>query len=259
MDNYSLDLFRLCPKKFYWRIEEDLVDATKPISPALSYGIAMHEALAQPDVESAMAAFGEAYKDHCNHNDERRTMLLGLDTVEEYFEHYKNDGVVTEQVEIGFTASINDNIVYTGRIDKLVTFEGEPMVMEHKTTALPLFKAQPSPHNQITGYMYAAGALTGKPYNKCILDLIKVSKKGPEFHRVITDRTPEQFDEWRQSIIQTRLMIDACRARNTWPQNAPTACSMWGAECEYLPLCLSNWTGEPPAGMYRREKWQPYE
>ena len=89
LDNYSLSLFRECPRKYSNRIQQGLIPQTTGggMAPELLFGIAMHNAMdtlfAEQNVDLACARFLDSYQPVPE--DIKRTPGRGISIIEDYW------------------------------------------------------------------------------------------------------------------------------------------------------------------------------
>jgi hypothetical protein len=123
---------------------------------------------------------------------------------------------------------------YGGIFDGLVEFSGAVYVLEHKTTSQlgSYYFDQFRPNNQVTGYTWGGGLLSGKRVGGAIINAIGVYKSGPtRFERQITVRAEIEIAEWLQSVHATCEQIRQCQRTGIWHLQT-IACTMYG-KCEY--------------------------
>lgn len=260
IDNYALSLFRTCPQMYFWRIVRKLVPDA-PIDTALSYGIAVHEALKEESLEAACRAFAENFE--ANPDDDKRTLDGGLLLLAGYFDWWKQAPLKIHEKEVYFSIILSDDTVYEGRIDKVVSFRDETYVMEHKTTSIQFNKFIVNPNSQIEGYMVGLQVVTGQEINKCLVDLIQVTKNhsryedGSAFARVVTTRAGYQLKNWIKEVNHSIRAIRLSEEFEMWPKNTGS-CIQYMKPCPYLGLCQAckNWK-KVAKDLYRKEPWEP--
>lgn len=130
-------------------------------------------------------------------------------------------------------------IDYGGIFDGLVRFGDKVWVFEHKTTSQlgTYYFNQFKPNNQVTGYIWAAGQLSGLDVAGAIINAIGVYKTGKtKFERQITTRN-QQFDieEWKLNVYDTCVEIRNHQMSGRYPQRTPS-CTQYGL-CEFHQVC----------------------
>ncbi len=182
-----------------------------------------------------------------------------------YFKHYAKDMLEVARdvegkplIERNFEFLMHEEpgleIRYFGTIDVILRNRqnGLLLVADHKTTAAlgQEFYARCKPNPQYTGYVWGARECLGIETDLFMVNGIQVAKTKQEFARQITNRTAEDFEELRLSVVEiTKRWLTA--PAHGWPMNAPTPCSQYGG-CQYLSVC------EVPASMKMsviRAKW----
>jgi hypothetical protein len=268
VDNFLLALFQTCPAKYKLRAKEHWTSRRR--SGALGFGGAIHEGLAEwyrsGDREKALIHMATKWPTNLP-IDDWRTKEKGLNTLAQYIREYptENFSIVgapeAPMVECTFTFATglylycwecgdigNDNpdnicdncgepleeIEYGGIFDGLVNFAGSVYVLEHKTTSQlgKYYFNQFKPNNQITGYIWGAGLLSGQPVGGALVNALGVYKVSePKFERQLTNRSQSEIEEWLANVRNTCLLIQDCERRGTWPLHT-AACCLYG-KCEY--------------------------
>ena len=141
-------------------------------------------------------------------------------------------------VEHSFQLPVDNGLIFSGHIDRVVDFNDEPYVMDQKTTGStisPHWFDQFKPHHQFSMYTFAGKAIWGLPIQGVIIDGIQIAVGFSRVQRSISMRTNEELEEWYRD---TMLLIEDTQ-RNTlrgyFPMN-PTACDKYGG-CTYRGVC----------------------
>lgn len=124
-------------------------------------------------------------------------------------------------------------IEYGGIFDGLVEYGGI-YVLEHKSTSVlgSYYFNQFKPNNQVTGYIWAAGKLSGQKVGGALVNAIGVYKAGAtKFERQITNRSEAEIQAWLINLRNSCQMIADCERRGFWPQHTGS-CTIYG-KCEY--------------------------
>jgi hypothetical protein len=206
--------------------------------------------------------------------------------------------VTPSLIEVGFAFPLVDDgsIIFCGRLDGVVEYQGALWVLEHKTTgqiSAPWLDAF-SLDSQLSGYIWAAQQHVGKPVAGAFLNAVEFSKlpggitpggQAPKrcpthkvlydecgdlhatFQTVVVSRTPDQLEEWRKSMLHLARRYEAKRDRfptieslpNVRMQgmfNAGTVCR-W---CSFRDFCK---LGRPMSyitdGNLVLDPWSPYD
>lgn len=270
-DFTTIDTFQRCRRYYYWRMVRHLEKTT--ISPALEFGRAMHEAL---DIHytlgtnEALEKFRATYKDI--EGDEIRTVENGVKVLEWYAKVYPSEPFkIVGKPEAGFVFQLGD-IMWGGRLDLPVEWDGQLWVMEHKTTTRldSNFFKQFALDKQITGYTVGVEECFGRKCSGCIVNAIEVWKelkrptvksKRPEDHFV---RDPIM----RSSMLKERFKVNVnkivrdilwCEKENEFYEaEKKDVCFSYNYDCPYRTLCEF---GEDPRVIsrdYRETVWAPY-
>lgn len=272
VDNSALELFAICPRKFWYRCVNHLVPKKQKLS--LSFGGSTHAGLFEyysgsttkeafkafileaRKEGSRLAKFAEdaiAIGTQAEYSLEFGTSLLGKYFEQHPLEHEDfrplcdSDG--KPFLEVGFCIELANGL-YMGKIDGIgVWKEKDNAIIEHKTTknTVDRYIKWLNPNNQITGYLKAVKDYLDFDVAKCIVNIIRVKdfKRGsPEdtdqrlFMRHVVERTPAQIDaRMRQIDLQINLIKNFLHiGLDAFYMNAPFACNAFG-DCEYKPLC----------------------
>lgn len=265
IDNYALSLFRSCPRKFQERIINKLIQAPvdwtpgdDPIAhePALSFGIAMHNALdvlfMHQNLNLAEDYFVENYTPR--HDDTKRTVGRGIEVLQEYRERWKSDDDNYEEVicetTFGTVLGYIDIpghgqwvIRYGGRIDKLIKRKGKWKIMDHKTSSWESqFLAVAYELNpQFLGYLYGAIHELNLDPDALIVDILLMKPKNNDFMRHEIRAEETKLEEWKQGIMQTaELILRNHLVDEFFRQDGYPACTDWNRLCPYFYLCNSQ-------------------
>jgi len=293
IDNFALTMFQTCPAKYFLRMHEGWTSKRK--SGALGFGGALHEGLATwyrtRDKGQALLAIDEAWPANLP-IDDWRTKEKCLQTMIEYMKHYPvetfkiiglPDTPLVEQTftihtgmylpceRAGCVVATNKDeewclcglkrepIEYGGIFDTGVEWAGNEYVLEHKTTSQlgTYYFNQFKPNNQVTGYLWALGQLTGRKPSGAIINAIGLYKSSPtKFERSITTRSDEDITHWLENVRATCQMIKDCERRQFWPMHTQ-ACTMYG-KCEYHDVHVLGAKAEQEKfleQMFTKEPW----
>lgn len=173
-----------------------------------------------------------------------------------YLDHYRDDACKTlilengrPAVELTFKfeldwgpghAAANDvNYLLCGHLDRVVTFQDELMILDHKTTTTTptdYYFAGFSPNNQMTLYTWAGKVVLDVPIRGVVVEAVQVCNEAPmRFERRPTYRSDEVIDEWLDDLEYHLANAESFAIANYWPQN-DTACGMYGG-CKFREVC----------------------
>lgn len=291
VDNSALAMLKLCPRKYYLRIEQHITP--EETSAALSTGGACHLSKAtylraklaghiHEDCSAvALHTLSKAMLEISNPDDLRNETVL-LRVMKNYFERWKDEPYKTIDVEIGFAVDLDD-FIFVGLIDAVKTLDAYGLLIEEtKTTTIigERWHLRTKPNSQIDGYVSSYYINTGDMPYGAILDVIPIfdetkTKEKTEVarnkkldkhkaFRFITIRSEQDVDNW---IINTKEWFNTlCRYKDSgiWPLNTDACAPLVGFTCEYLPICseypsVLNVKSMEVSSIYKREEWQPWE
>ena len=168
------------------------------------------------------------------------------------------------QIEVGFGLPLDlsqfeceEEIYYTGRIDRIVKYEEEVAIDDWKSTKyVGSGFVLPKPNSQFTGYTWGARETLGLPIKTCFIDFIgthirkqikvegKIQKLAPndprrvELMRDMTERSEEDFTEWKRGLSFTVNRIKECEKKGVWPKRTHSCPSFMG--CEFIPYMFEE-------------------
>ena len=268
LDNFQIEQFSTCPRKFYYRVHKGYT--TKHRGAALGFGVTLHEGLREwytsKNFDLACDAMKAVWQDTVE--DDYRTFARAVAVLEEYTRYYDSELLKIvhnddnhPMLEITFQVDTGRGFIYTGIFDGLMTINGEYFVFEHKTTSQlgAQYFRQYKPNGQVTGYMWAASRIFGKPVVSAMINAIGVLKTQTKLDRHITTRTPEETDEWLDNVCAVHDEIVRCETADEWPQRTVNCIGKYGA-CEFHDICALS-SPENRARLldqdYVIEPWDP--
>jgi hypothetical protein len=170
-----------------------------------------------------------------------------------YLEKHKDDAAKTwimsdgkPAVEVNFSfelefgPTVDQPYVLSGKLDRIVVFNGDLFVMDRKTTSslgfnfLNRFLID----NQMTLYTYAGKRIFMAPIKGVIIDGIQPLITQTNFERHIVYRTDEQIQEWLIDLDYWLNQANWMASRDYYPANE-TSCSKYGS-CEFLDICTKS-------------------
>lgn len=183
--------------------------------------------------------------------EDKRSINSGIRILQAYFKRYADDGFVVAKdtfgnpyIERKFTFRLYTDptlsIDYFGTIDVILENKttGLIMVADHKTTSMlgKEFYDRCRPNPQYTGYVLGAQQSLNVNTNLFMINGIQTAKTKTEFARQVTERTEDDFNELRYSVVHH--VTNWLRLNNVgiFPQTAPNPCSMYGG-CQYRKIC----------------------
>lgn len=271
-DYTSISTFVQCRKKYYYRMVKHL--APIRVSAPLTFGKVMHDALATyytDGLEKAIALFRETYVNP--EGEELRTVETGIRCLETYAEVYKKEPfVLASTPEVGFVIPMGD-VLWGGRLDLPVIWDGDLYVFEHKTTTQlnTNYIKQFDLDGQITGYAVGAEEFFGKKCLGCIVNVIELWKplirpratsKKPDEHFLRAPIARSQFmkDTFKRNVNLVVKEIKKCHETNEWcGAYSRDVCRSYNSDCPYKALCQF---GEDERIIKREfivDEWAPYD
>lgn len=195
--------------------------------------------------------------------DNKRSVIVGVWILQHYFERYLGDPFVIMSdaagpiVERRFTMPLGEfafgseiiSIDIFGQIDCVLRNEqsGAILPTDHKTTSQlgPQFYQRLHPNFQYTCYSLAAREVLGLDTNSFLVNALQVKDipktsrgSGPQFARQATDRTEEDYVEFKRAIVDSVIRYLTLQHNGHFPMSAPGSCSNYGG-CQYLDVCAA--------------------
>lgn len=278
IDNSSLETFSQCPRATYYK--QGLARVPSNQIP-LIFGGAIHVALDHyykgGDIPTAISLAVSDYTARVPdpsfsgwRNVDRLTEVLN-----QYFSHYSSDPITTypDKVEIPFTYPLghfplntsiqsphlwfdlptpaptlyirNLDIVWTGRIDLIITHLGQFMLADHKTTSIegPTFWEQFALSQQFIGYTTVAQSLFPDLLIKAALVnciyMRPPTAKGiakTEFMRQVFYYDQQKIEEWKKDIAMLIGNFVHYMLSGYFPKHTTWCISKYG-RCPYHQVC----------------------
>jgi hypothetical protein len=279
-DSTSLGHFKRCPRLYYYTMIEGW--ETKDESVHLRFGIEYHHALQvyeeekakgkshdesvyeavysllvriadwDPDRESKAGRlknpetllrttvwYLDAHKD-----DEAETLIWkdGTPAVEQSFRFELSWGPRVARNERGHILP-EQPYVLCGHLDKIVVYQGQRFVMDHKTTTWwlsPRYFDGYEPDNQMTLYSLASKVVLHQdsPVRGVIIDAAKIDVNQSTFARGVTYRTPDQLAEWVTDLKYHLEEAKRYAEEGYWPMR-DTSCDKYGG-CKFREICSKS-------------------
>lgn len=203
-----------------------------------------------------------------DHNAKTRENLIR--TIIWYTEQFRDDPCQTiilsngqAAVEHSFRLDVDDGIVLSGHLDRLVEYSGKPYIQDQKTsssTITPRYFEQWQTDTQMSLYSFAGRTIFGLPIKGVIIDAAQIAVGFSRFERGFTFRDEAQLNEWYDHAM---FHINAARKatrENYFPMNR-SSCNNYGG-CQFRHVC-----GRSPhvreqflkADFERGKRWDPLE
>lgn len=189
-----------------------------------------------------------------------------------YLEQFKDDPMQTvilsdgrAAVEYSFSTELNNEYLYCGHIDRLVTYgdANDVYVQDQKTSGAqitPRYFQGFSPDYQMTGYTWAGQIIFNLPVKGVVVDAAYIAVGFTAFGRQPVTRSEKQLEEFRHEVLH--LIENAKRSHESgyYPMNR-TACGNYGG-CEFRSIC-SAVPGVREnllqGGFKKRDRWDPLQ
>ena len=298
-DNTRVSTYKECPRKYL--IRHVLHWKPEGTGNALVFGLAWHDGMdalwinknkLRPDElqQLAMLSFLKTYEawglnPNPSLGEMDRVAPRTPGTAAEMYYHYidKRKKILAESTllaaEQPFAVPMPglDNTWYIGRLDKAISWNGQDIILEHKTTT-----AYSIEHNFRTDYVdswYASSQVKGYQFGGGLyypglsavwVDAALVHKKiHDQFKFIPIAHKFDLLEEWIGDTRGwiTRIITDEAQynaagklAPGVFPKNEDSCFGKYGS-CEFLNICRTTADptklGECPAG-YIEEKWEPF-
>jgi hypothetical protein len=138
--------------------------------------------------------------------------------------------------------SFSQPYLLCGHLDRVVDFNDQLLVMDHKTTTTTpteYYFNQFEPNNQMSLYTLAGKIVLNTPIKGVIIDAAQVLLEKPnKFIRGFTYRTPGQLMEWVHDLHIFLSTAETYAEAGYWPQN-DTACDKFGG-CKFRSVCSKD-------------------
>jgi hypothetical protein len=177
------------------------------------------------------------YLDHFR-DDPAKTVMkaTGEPMVEQSFRHELDYSPSSSKAGYG-----NQPYMLCGHLDRVVEFNEEIFVMDHKTTTTTpsaYYFNQYDPNNQMSLYTWAGQIIFKSTIAGVIIDAAQVLIGLPKFVRGVTYRTAAQLEEWMIDLKHWLALAERYAIEGYWPMN-DTACDKFGG-CPFRPICSKD-------------------
>ena len=175
-------------------------------------------------------------------NDAAKTFVMknGKPAVELSFRFELDWGPQATQIEPPYEGERQPYLL-CGHLDKVVTFQDELFIMDHKTTTSTpgsYYFDQYEPDNQMSFYTLASRVIFESSIRGVIINVAQLLADDTRFVRGITYRTPDQIEEWTSDLRLWLSAAEACAVQGYWPKN-DTACDKYGG-CKFRKVCSKS-------------------
>lgn len=255
-DATSIELASTCLRKYQYSMIEGWQPVRKSVhlifgglyATALEHfykhralGLTQEEALREVIKEAMIKSWNLDFQGHS-----AKTRFSLIRAIVWYVEQFgENDNTETyimadgkPAVELSFQIDIDEDLVLSGHLDRVVKFGDDLYWMDQKTTSTTIsshYFEQFNPHNQFSLYTYAGKAVLHSPIKGGIIDAAQIGAGFVRFERGFTHRSDQQLEEWFSS---SRYIIDMARSSTTlgfFPMNL-ASCGNYGG-CPFRAVC----------------------
>jgi len=262
-DNTSISLFKTCPRKYYFTIQEGWTHRSMP--PPLAFGIHLHTCLQTwhqllAHGRSKDVSLGRIVKlagllgEILPVGDTARTKETLIRTIVWYLEQFWEDTTETVILESGKPAveysfqlplgtHKGQEIIVCGHIDRIVHWQGKTYIADYKTTKYTLdhkYFNKYKPSSQFALYCAACKLIAGETAslpaaNGVIVDAMQLGVNFTRYARNIIEFSPNEIDEYLTGLwYWITTAMDACEAEY-FPANEES-CSNYGG-CTFRDIC----------------------
>jgi hypothetical protein len=151
-----------------------------------------------------------------------------------------SDGKPAVEITFNFPLDVGPTqdqpYVLCGKLDRIVVFNGDLFVMDHKTTTVSLTESywkQFSLDDQMSLYTLAGKVVFQAPIKGVIVDAAQILVGGTNFDRGIVYRTQQQLDEWIENTV------GYLNRQNDNMMNTASCITRYGP-CEFLDVCTKT-------------------
>lgn len=181
-----------------------------------------------------------------DHNTKTRENLVR--TIVWYFEQFKDDPCSTvilsdgvAAVEYSFQLPVDNGIIFSGHIDRLVSYSNNIYVQDQKTTGTtitPRYFSNFNPEDQVLMYSFAGRAIFHLPVKGMMIDAAQIAVGFTRFERGFIFADNATLDEWYDDAMYHIETAQAATKANHFPKNR-TSCHKY-AGCEFRNVCAAS-------------------
>lgn len=187
-----------------------------------------------------------------------------------YFEELPEENISTiilangaAAVEYTFTIPVDNDIIFSGHIDRFVNYGDDPYVMDQKTSSSTItakFFADFDLDSQMSMYTFAGKMLYQTPVKGVIIDAVQIAVGFSRYVRGFTTRSEDQLNEWYDETMALIERVRLATQRKELPRNT-ASCNNYGG-CQFRGVCSKprQFRGQFLAGDFHRgPRWDPLE
>lgn len=184
-----------------------------------------------------------------------------------YVDHFANDPikVVVQDgvplVERSFSLNVDNGYVFSGHLDRVVEYSGDPYVMDQKTTKSTIasnYFNNFNPDIQMSMYTFAGRVVFHLPVKGVIIDAVQIAVGFTRFERGFTFRQESQLNEWYDDMMALIEVTRQYTLERYFPMRR-SSCFNYGG-CEFRHICSKSPQARPNflAGDFvQQPTWDP--
>lgn len=215
----------------------------------------------------------EAYGDFQCPADSAKSPERMVGALEFYFDRYplETDKAVPitlpngkRGIELSFAEPIDikhpetgDPIIYCGRLDQAVDFQGMVLGEDDKTTSAlgASWPLQWDLRSQFTSYVWGMGR-GGVRLNGFLVRGVSILKTKYDTMQAITYRPDWQIDRWYAQLLRDVQRMLECWSEGYFDYDLDHACAEYGG-CPFRNVCLTQNPRQLLEAQYERRQWDP--
>ncbi len=163
----------------------------------------------------------------------------------------------------GLISCTDEFYLLTGHLDRVVTWNSKPWVIDRKTTRQTLTKNTEeffqkfSPDDQMSGYYFSGNIIFEQQIGGIIIDAAQTGATFTRFQRGFTNRNKSQLNEWYLDFSYMVKEAEFYAKENHYPMN-DKACNSYGG-CPFRLVCSESpeMRQELLDKFYTRRIWDP--
>lgn len=203
-----------------------------------------------------------------DHNTKTRENLIR--TIIWYVDHFSEDDLSVVHlangapaVEHTFTLPVDNGIIFSGHLDRVVNYADNPMIMDQKTTGTTItsnYFRQFDTDVQMSMYTFAGKIIFSMPIKGVIIDAAQIAVGFSRFERGMTFRTESQLNEWYDHTMHHIEVAQRATREEYFPMNL-TSCDKFGG-CPYRAACSRSPEVREQflkADFVKGKRWDPLE
>jgi hypothetical protein len=203
-----------------------------------------------------------------DHNAKTRENLIR--TIIWYLDQFVDDSCSTvilsngqAAVEHSFRLDVDNDIILSGHLDRLVEYAGKPYIQDQKTSGSTItakFFEQWNTDDQMSLYTFAGRAVFGVPVKGVMIDAAQIAVGFSRFERGFTFRDSSTLDEWYDHAMTHILRTREATEEQYFPMNR-TSCNNYGG-CQFRHVCAKSPAVREQflkADFVQGKRWDPLE